>query len=71
MSDISQSLAHSRWHCKYHGVFVPKRRRKALGGNIRKALGPILPELARQKECRIIAHSIGFRGNVLSPSQLS
>jgi putative transposase len=55
MSDTYQSLSHSRWNCKYHVVFVPKRRRKALFGNIRQALGPILHELARQKECRIIA----------------
>ena len=54
MSDTYQSLSHSRWHCKYHVVFVPKRRRKALFGHIRKALGPIFHELARQKECRIL-----------------
>src|SRR5919106_2270630 len=55
MSDTYQSLSHSRWNCKYHVVFVPKRRRQALFGNIRKALGPIFPELARQKACRILA----------------
>jgi putative transposase len=54
MSQTSQSLAHSRWDCKYHVVFVPKRRRKQLFGHIRQALGPIFHELARQKECRII-----------------
>ena len=26
MSDVYQSLAHSKWDCKYHVVFVPKRR---------------------------------------------
>ncbi len=30
MSEAYQSLTHSRWHCKYHVVFVPNRRRKAL-----------------------------------------
>ena len=54
MSDTSQSLSHARWNCKYHVVFVPKRRRKTLYGTIRKALGAIFHELARQKECRII-----------------
>ena len=54
MSNAYQSLAHSRWNCKYHVVFVPKRRRHALFGHIRQALGPIFHELARQKECRII-----------------
>ena len=49
MSDTSQSLSHARWHGKYHVVVVPKRRREALFGHIRKALGPIFHELARPK----------------------
>ena len=54
MAETYQSLSHSRWDCKYHVVFVPKRRRKALFGNIRQKLGTIFHELARQKECRIV-----------------
>ena len=54
MNNTYQSLSHSRWDCKYHVVFVPKRRRKALYGELRKQLGPIFHELARQKECQII-----------------
>jgi len=54
MEDGYQSLAHSRWNCKYHLVFIPKYRRKVLFGQIRKELGEIFHELARQKECRII-----------------
>ena len=55
MPEASQSLTHSRWNGTYHVVFVPKRPRKALFGHIRPALGPIFYELARQKDCRIIA----------------
>jgi hypothetical protein len=29
-----ESLSHSRWDCKYHVVFVPKCRKKALYGKI-------------------------------------
>ena len=54
MSGTFESLSHSKWDCKYHVVFVPKYRRKVIYGDIRKALGPIFHELARQKECRII-----------------
>ena len=54
MSEVYQSLSHSRWDCKYHVVFVPKRRRKAIFGQIRRQLGAIFHELARQKECRIL-----------------
>jgi putative transposase len=65
MSDTYQSLSHSRWHCKYHVVFVPKQRRKSLYGNIRKALGPIFHELAGQKECRIIeGHLMPDHGHI-------
>ncbi|MBI1874959.1 MAG: IS200/IS605 family transposase [Acidobacteria bacterium] len=54
MNEAYQSLSHSRWDCKDHVVFVPKRRRKALSGNIRQKLGAVFHELARQKECRIV-----------------
>jgi putative transposase len=54
MPTLYQSLSHSRWHCKYHIVFVPKRRRSVLYGNLRQELGPIFHALARQKECRIV-----------------
>jgi putative transposase len=56
--DDHLSLAHSRWECKYHVVFVPKCRRKVLYGQIRKELGKVFAELARQKECCIETGSI-------------
>ena len=54
MPETYQSLSHSKWDCKYHVVFVPKRRRKAIFGQARNQLGPIFHALARQKECEII-----------------
>lgn len=48
------SLAHSKYDCKYHLVFIPKYRRKALYTTIRVHLGKIFHELARQKECIIL-----------------
>lgn len=54
MSNAYHSLSHSKYECKYHVVFVPKYRRKALYGEIRRQLGVILHELARQKECQIL-----------------
>lgn len=54
MSESYQSSAHSKWDCKYHVVFIPKRRRKALFGSIRKELGVLFHDLARQKECQIV-----------------
>src|SRR5260221_14480955 len=55
MEQNYQSLSHSKWDGKYHVVFVPKRRRQELVGQIRKELGKVFHELARQKECQIIA----------------
>ena len=47
------SLSHTKWECKYHIVFIPKYRHKGLFGAIKKHLGTIFHELARQKECMI------------------
>ena len=54
MENEYRSLTHSKWDCKYHVVFVPKRRRRQLYGQIRRQLGAIFHALARQKECQII-----------------
>jgi len=48
-----ESLSHTRWECKYHIVFIPKYRRKALFGEIRKHMGELFHELARQRESKI------------------
>src|SRR5437867_3902520 len=40
MTELYQSLSHSKWDCKYHVVFVPKRRRKAIFGQTRRHLMP-------------------------------
>jgi len=47
------SLSHTRWECKYHVVFIPKYRRKALYGHIRKELGEVFHNFARQRESLI------------------
>jgi putative transposase len=49
-----QSLSHTRWECKCHIVWIPKYRRKSLFGQLRKELGQVLRELARQKESEVI-----------------
>ncbi len=44
-----KSLAHTRWDCKYHIVFIPKKRKKLVYGAIGKHLGEVLHELAKRK----------------------
>ncbi len=49
-----QKLNHTTWNCKYHIVFLPKRRKQVIFGELRKYMGEIFHELARQKECEIV-----------------
>ena len=49
-----ESLNHSKWDCKYHVVFIPKCRKKALYGKIRKYLGTVFHELASQRGSKIL-----------------
>ncbi len=48
------SLAHTMWECKYHIVFAPKFRRKAIYGELKKDIGKILRELCERKGIEII-----------------
>ena len=48
-----QSLSHTKWECKYHVVFIPKYRRRALYSELRRHLGTVFRELAEQRESRI------------------
>ena len=52
MNDV-ESLSHTKWECKYHIVFIPKYRKKALYGALRQQLGEVLKQLAMQRESRI------------------
>ena len=49
-----QRLCHRRWDCKYHVVFIPKRRKKQIFGALRKHLPEMFRELARHKESQIV-----------------
>ena len=43
-----------KWECKFHVVWIPKCRRKLLYGQLRKDLGEVFHELARQKESKVL-----------------
>ena len=53
VNDIN-SLAHSKWNCKYHIVFAPKYRRKVFYSQKRLEIGAILRELCKWKGVNII-----------------
>ena len=47
------TLLHTTWRCKYHIVFAPKYRRKAIYGKRRVDIGKTLRELCDQKDIEI------------------
>lgn len=49
----TQSLAHSKWRCKYHIVFAPKYRRQVIYGKIKADIGIILRKLCEYKGVEI------------------
>jgi len=51
--DELESLSHTKWDCKYHVVFISKRRRKTLYAELLRHLGEVFRRLAAQKESRI------------------
>ena len=51
---MANSLAHTKWNCKYHIVLVPKYRRKVIYGKLRKDIGKILRMLCDYKHVEII-----------------
>lgn len=53
MNDTN-SLAHTKWNCKYHIVFAPKYRRKLFYGEMKAEIGKILRELCTWKQVNII-----------------
>ena len=51
----NQSLAHTKWNCKYHIVFAPKYRRKVFFGQKRFEIGRIIRELCRWKGVELLS----------------
>ena len=51
---MAQSLAHSKWLCKYHIVFTPKYRRKVIYYQLRADIQKIIKDLCKWKGIEII-----------------
>jgi putative transposase len=48
-----RSLNHTKWHCQYHVVLIPKYRRKAMYGGLRQELGEVFRRLAVHRESEV------------------
>jgi len=51
---LAQSLAHTKWLCKYHVVFTPKYRRKIIYNQIKADIRDIIKDLCKWKGVEII-----------------
>ncbi len=45
----NNSLAHTKWNCKYHIVFVPKYRRQVIYRHLRADIGKIRENYVTEK----------------------
>ena len=54
MKNDKDSLAHTKWNCKYHIVFAPKFRRKVAYGMFKQDIANILSTLCQRKGIEII-----------------
>ena len=54
----NSSLAHCKWECQYHIVFIPKYRKKKLYGVLRDDVREIIRTLCKYKKVEIIAGAV-------------
>ena len=54
MANQHNTLAHTKWMCKYHIVFIPKYRRKVIYNQLRKDISEYFRKLCRYKGAKII-----------------
>ncbi|MFZ2589448.1 IS200/IS605 family transposase, partial [Paucilactobacillus nenjiangensis] len=54
MANKLNSLAHTKWYCKYHIVFTPKYRRKIIYNQYRKDIQNYIRLLCQYKGVEII-----------------
>ena len=51
---MKDTLSHTVWECKYHVVWVPKKRRKVIYGKLRQEIVRILKRLCEYKKIEIV-----------------
>ena len=56
--NATNSLAHTKWNCKYHVVFAPKYRRKVFFSDKREEIRDIIRKLCAWKGVEIIEGEI-------------
>ena len=54
MANKTNSLAHTKWMCKYHIIYTPKYRRKIVYNQYRESLVEITKQLCKYKGVEIL-----------------
>ena len=54
MANANNSLAHTKWMCKYHIVFTSKYRRNIIFNQYKESIAKILRQLCQYKGVEII-----------------
>ena len=61
-----QSQSHVRWYCRYHVVWVPKYRKRAIFGEMRRGVGRIVRELCQRHGVELVeGHALSDHVHVL------
>lgn len=50
----NKSIAHTRWNCTYHIVFIPKYRRRIMYGELKRDVAEIIKKLCEMKQVELI-----------------
>ena len=58
MANKSNDMAHTKWVCKYHIVFTPKYRRKAIYNQYKESIRDILKQLCAYKGVEILERKL-------------
>ena len=61
----NNSLAHTKWNCKYHIVFTPKYRRQIIYKKISSDIGQIVRMLCARKCQTIYTYMCRYRRNTV------
>jgi putative transposase len=56
----NNSLAHTKWNCMYHIVFIPKYRRKVMYGKLRKDVREVIKILCGYKDVEILEGNVSI-----------
>ena len=51
---VNESLAHTKWNCTYHVVFIPKYRRKVMYAQVRNDVREVIKKLCKMRDVKLV-----------------